>query len=207
MGKTKKRIGQLLAIIFLAIAVIYILPELKIAKKTAFNEITKADLVKEKLGKIRPYLNLNKYSENLIIIANMSENMSIKRMYVANPSKGKTLHTCLVMHGKGRKSDADKANFSNIPNSLCSSLGKYKISERYPGKFGESYRLDGLDSTNSNARKRAIVFHYYKPQSAAEDIGPHFFSEGCPMLAESDWRIIDELIQKEDKPVLLWMYK
>lgn len=181
---------------------------IKVKKKmTAISEAKKAKNIEERLLEISPFLNLNEYSESLVILVNMAENMSSKRMYVANPSEGKILHSCLVMHGKGGGSDADKAIFSNTPNSLCSSLGKYKIAERYVGRFGESYRLDGLDTTNSNARKRAIVFHYYEPQSALENIGPHFFSEGCPMLAESDWRKIDKLIKKEDKPVILWMYK
>lgn len=63
--------------------------------------------------------------------------------------------------GKGSDPDGDGwlNKFSNAHNSLATSEGRYRIAEQYNGKYGVSYRLDGLDSTNSNARSRAVVLH------------------------------------------------
>jgi hypothetical protein len=66
-----------------------------------------------------------------------------------------------VAHGSG----SDKANdgyaekFSNVSGSNASSLGFYMTAETYNGKHGLSLRLDGLSSTNSNVRARAVVIH------------------------------------------------
>lgn len=78
--------------------------------------------------------------------------------------------------GKGSDPDGDGwlNDFSNAPNSLATSEGRYKIAEQYVGKYGISYRLDGLDSTNSNARKRAIVIHeadYVTSKKAGRSFG------------------------------------
>lgn len=78
--------------------------------------------------------------------------------------------------GKGSDPDGDGwlNSFSNAPNSLATSEGRYRIAEKYVGKYGVSYRLDGLDSTNSNARSRAVVIHeasYVTPAKAGRSYG------------------------------------
>ena len=66
-----------------------------------------------------------------------------------------------VTHGKGSDLDNDGwvNTYSNANGSLASSRGAYRTGEVYEGKYGTSYRLDGLDPTNSAARPRAIVGH------------------------------------------------
>ncbi len=67
-----------------------------------------------------------------------------------------------VAHGSKSDKDGDgiPETFSNIVDSNMSSLGVYRASESYDSsKFGYSMRLDGLSTTNSNVRKRAIVLH------------------------------------------------
>ena len=86
-----------------------------------------------------------------------------------------------VAHGAGSDPNADGVidQFSNTPNSLATSLGLYKVGEGYVGKNGLSYRLDGLDPTNSNARSRAVVSHpslYVNNYRAGR-------SQGCPALS------------------------
>ena len=51
------------------------------------------------------------------------------------------------------------SKFSNVFKSKKTSLGLYVMGEKYIGKFGPSRRIDGLSTTNSNARPRAIVIH------------------------------------------------
>lgn len=63
----------------------------------------------------------------------------------------------------GRKSDPKQKgvaeNFSNEENSLQSSLGNYLTLNSYTGEHGYSLRLRGMNDTNSNVEKRAIVIH------------------------------------------------
>jgi hypothetical protein len=75
----------------------------------------------------------------------------------------KTLTKYHVAHGKGSDEDFDGYldKWSNKDGSLCSSKGLYLCSEPYTStlKFGRALRLDGLDTTNSNARDRGVVLH------------------------------------------------
>jgi lysozyme family protein len=89
----------------------------------------------------------------------------------------------LVTHGSGSDPDHDgfATKFSNVPGTHASSLGVYRCSETYKGTHGLSMRLDGLEETNSNARKRAIVMHPANYASARYVIanGLPGRSQGC----------------------------
>ena len=100
----------------------------------------------------------------------------------------------LVSHGRGSDSDHDgyATRFTNIPDSQTTSIGFFKTAESYTGNNGYSLRLDGLSSTNSNARSRAIVIH------GADYVGAGFNpigrSWGCPALERKSTRsIIDRI--------------
>jgi hypothetical protein len=100
-----------------------------------------------------------------------------------------------VAHGSG--SDPKKSgyarSFSNVPNSKKSSLGFYKVSETYNGKHGRSAKMDGLSSTNSNVRRRAIVLHgsdYVKENGSKPGR-----SQGCFAIAKAlKDGVIDQLM-------------
>ncbi len=79
-----------------------------------------------------------------------------------------------------------KRNFQMCPRGGCSSLGKYKIGEKYRGQYGKSYKLYGLENTNSNAYKRAIVLHGFSCVPD-EEIYPGVVcnSLGCAMVSIS----------------------
>lgn len=102
-----------------------------------------------------------------------------------------------VSHGIG--SDDGRGNavrFSNRNESHMSSLGLYLAAETYYGKHGYSLRMDGLQSTNSNARRRAIVVHPadYMSPSFIKSVGRSGRSHGCPALAPAhSRRVIDSL--------------
>lgn len=90
----------------------------------------------------------------------------------------------LVSHGKRseRQEDAGRATiFSNDPGSNCSSLGLYRCAEPYRGRHGLSLRLDGLETTNDNARRRAITLHgaAYVSRRQIARTGSVGCSDGC----------------------------
>jgi hypothetical protein len=76
--------------------------------------------------------------------------------------------------------DGFARTFGNKPGSNMSSLGFAKTAETYHGKHGLSLRLDGLSSTNSNLRPRAVVVHGAKYVRDAAVVQGR--SNGCPAL-------------------------
>lgn len=155
---------------------------------------------------MRRYLKKNGYSSQLFFVADMGLHMYIKRFYAIDADSGKILYSCLVAHGKGGGSKWDSVAFSNIPGSLCSSKGRYKIGKSYMGEFGKGYKLHGLDNSNNNAFRRLVVFHSFSTQTAEEYSRPSYMSSGCPMLAPRDFKYCDSLIQRVKKPVMLVIY-
>lgn len=106
------------------------------------------------------------------------------RFFIVNMSSGEVMaiHTA---HGKGSDSNHDgyAEKFSNKSGSNASSLGYYRAAETYYGKHGLSLKLDGLSSTNSNARARAVVIHgasYVRESSVIQGR-----SWGCPAVANN----------------------
>lgn len=105
------------------------------------------------------------------------------RFYLLDTNSGRiTRH--LVAHGRG----SDPAHtgflqhFSNRMGSEASSNGAYVTGDYYPGRYGRSMRVRGLDHTNSNAEARAIVVHsawYAEPNMLASNNGMLGRSEGC----------------------------
>jgi hypothetical protein len=89
----------------------------------------------------------------------------------------------LVAHGAG--SDPDFSGwletFSNEVGSQASSEGAYRTLGYYEGVHGHSLKIAGLDPTNCNALKRAVVIHsadYVSPE-VVRDAGKLGWSEGC----------------------------
>ena len=78
-----------------------------------------------------------------------------------------------VSHGDGSDGEHDGwlKRYSNQEGSHCTSRGAYLTRSWYTGRYGTSIRLDGLDPTNSNALRRAIVMHqanYATPEHVAQ---------------------------------------
>lgn len=116
-------------------------------------------------------------------IFDVGQHASKKRFFIFDGLTG-TVQPYHAAHGsgsEGTKNDGWATEFSNTPESKMTSLGMYQCAEKYVGKHGISMKLDGLQSTNSNARKRAIVVHgaSYVTESGAE-VGD---SWGCPALS------------------------
>ena len=115
-----------------------------------------------------------------------------KRLFIINMKTG-SVEAHAVAHGKG--SDLNHTgwakHFSNSGGSDASSIGFYKTGEIYFGKHGRSLRLDGLSSTNNNARDRAVVIHGARYVSDSNATGR---SWGCPAVSPANiGHVIDVL--------------
>ena len=144
------------------------------------------------------------------ILADMSLPSGVKRLVVWDFRKNDTLLTCLVSHGCGKGPwSKDNPIFSNIPDSHCTALGKYKIDERAYSQWGihVKYLLSGFSTTNTNAMKRQVVFHSWD-KIANNEIYPDGTPEGwgCPAISNNSMKIIDALLRKQRRHVLLWIY-
>ena len=101
------------------------------------------------------------------------------------------VHSYLCSHGTGSDPQHDGwlKRFSNVEGSNATSRGAYFTRGWYTGRYGVSIRLDGLDSTNSNALDRAIVMHQatYARAEHVERWGRLGRSNGCFAMDPKDF--------------------
>ncbi|WP_370896264.1 murein L,D-transpeptidase catalytic domain-containing protein [Chryseobacterium gossypii] len=165
-------------------------------------------LPKSKVLEIKSYLNGREhYNQELAIFINFKIHSGQYRYFVYDLKHDKVLQRAIVSHGSGSVvPNSDVLRFSNIEGSYQSSLGKYEILGSYTGKFGKSYRLKGLDSTNSNALQRAIVLHSYECVPDRESRAPACLSLGCPMLSRKAFDQTSRYIDQSERPVILYAF-
>lgn len=136
------------------------------------------------------------------------------RMFVWDFANDTIKHAGLCCHGYGNevnRGTPQTPKFSNEPGSLCSSLGLYKIGVRGYSNWGTnvSYKLHGLDKTNSNAYKRIVTLHSHTPVPEKEIYPQHLplgYSQGCTVIADYFMREMDDFLKVMPKPVLMWIY-
>lgn len=149
----------------------------------------------------------SKYNQDIVFLIDMKIPSGKNRFFVYDLKTNKIIDQGLVAHGSGSETPTKgKLKFSNVPNSLSTSLGRYSIGNSYVGKFGKAYRLYGLDTTNSNAFKRDIVFHYYYDVPYKEKDGYICNSFGCPMVNKKYFERIAKIIDKSESDILMSIY-
>ena len=149
----------------------------------------------------------SKYNQDIVFLIDMKIPSGKNRFFVYDLKTNKIIDQGLVAHGSGSETTTKgKLKFSNVPNSLSTSLGRYSIGNSYVGKFGKAYRLHGLDTTNSNAFKRDIVFHYYYDVPYKEKDGYICNSFGCPMVNKKYFERIAKIIDKSESDILMSIY-
>lgn len=149
----------------------------------------------------------SKYNKKIVFFIDMKIPSGKNRFFVYDLKEDKIIDKGLVAHGSGSETGIKgKLRFSNIPNSLSTSLGKYSVGNHYKGKFGKAYKLYGLDKTNSNAFKRDIVFHYYFDVPYKEKDGYICNSYGCPMVNKTYFERIAKIIDNSDSDIVMSIY-
>lgn len=164
--------------------------------------------LRQQAASLEEYAKANHFNTEYCFLVDMSIPSGKKRLFVYNIKKNTLEYSSLVAHGIGSETpDNHQLEFSNIPNSRQTSLGKYKIGHAYYGTFGLAYKLYGLDNTNSKAYERAIVLHSLSEVPDSETYPDNICkSAGCPMVSPSSLDILDKYIRASQKPVLLWIY-
>lgn len=160
-----------------------------------------------KINELKTFLKGKKYNQEKAIFINFKIASGKNRMFIYDLKNNKILEKGLVAHGSGSVvKDSDNLKFSNVEGSYQSSLGKYEIAESYVGSFGKSYRLKGLDKTNDNAMKRAIVLHSLSCVPDSESSGKSCLSLGCPMISPKFLEITASFIDSSEKPMLMYAF-
>ena len=161
---------------------VFAAPETATARDAALRDIAKREL--QRMGDTI-------WHHDMAAIVDFGLHSSEKRINFIDLQSG-TVRSFLVTHGSG--SDPEHTGWlqkwSNVPNSLASSRGAYRTRNWYVGRYGQSMRVDGLDPTNNNALKRAIVMHqadYATPQHV-EKWGLLGRSDGCFSMGPEQFR-------------------
>lgn len=175
-------------------------------KETSLLADKKVDLTQVKEVK-RIIKSNKKYNEKIAFFIDMKIPSGKNRFFVYDLVNNKILDQGLVAHGSGSETNIKgKLKFSNVPNSLSTSLGKYSIGNHYNGKFGKAYKMYGLDKTNSNAFVRDIVFHYYYDVPYNEQNGYICNSYGCPMVNKKYFERMAKIIDTSKSDILMSIY-
>lgn len=180
----------------------------------SFTPATNTGRLKIKAEEAFKYVVYKQYNQKYAILVDMKIHSGKNRLFVWDFEGDSVLFKGLCGHGccdNQWASDETKENpkFSNVPESHCSSLGKYKIGARGVSSWGINinYVLHGLENSNSKAVERQIVLHSWDMVSETE-VYPQGTPEGwgCPVVSNETMRKLDQLIRYSRKPVLLWIF-
>lgn len=145
-------------------------------------------------------------SKDILTIADFDQVSTAKRFYMIDLQKKALLLNTWVAHGQNSGNN-EATRFSNVNNSLSSSLGFYVTGEVYRGIHGKSLKLDGMDEGfNSNARLRSIVVHgapYVSP-GTIKALGRLGRSQGCPAVAP---QVAEQVINTMEEKTVLFIHK
>jgi hypothetical protein len=174
------------------------------------NSFTAAELERfnEQVTEVKAIINTkSNYNTKIAFFVDMKIKSGKSRFFVYDLVNEKIIDQGIVAHGSGSETKIKgELKFSNEPNSNSTSLGRYSIGKSYKGMFGKSYRLSGLDETNSNALKRAIVLH---PYSAVPEEEQDYYisnSHGCPMVSENFFKRLEKIIDNSKSNIILSVY-
>ncbi|TDO71367.1 L,D-transpeptidase-like protein [Flavobacterium chryseum] len=174
------------------------------------NELTDVELERfnGQVAEVKAFINSNTgYNTKIAFFIDMRIKSGKNRFFVYDLVNDKILDQGLVANGSGSETNVrGELKFSNEPNSNSISLGRYAIGKSYNGMFGKSYTLSGLDETNSNALKRAIVLHPYS--AVPEEEQDHYISNshGCPMVNDAFFKKLEKIIDSSKSKIILHIY-
>ncbi len=164
----------------------------------------------ERAEKAKAYAEKHGLNTDFAIFVDYGIPSGTPRLFVWDFNKGKVISKTYVMHGPGGGSTAEKPVFSNKFGSNCSSLGKFKVTRAHGSKLKRSYRLKGLEASNSNALPRGLMIHssmWVDAHRKKKYIPLHEKScQGCITVSTAGMSYLEKLIKKEDAPLLLWSW-
>jgi hypothetical protein len=155
----------------------------------------------------KAFVAANKYNDKVCFLIDMSLPSGQCRFFVYDLQNDTITKAGLVAHGNCNRYWLDGRQYGNTVGCGCTSLGKYKIGYPYVGRFGQAFKLYGLEKTNNMAFDRFVVLHSYTCVPETEVKDEICQSNGCPMVAPGFLESLRPIINRSKKPVLLWIFE
>ena len=177
-------------------------------KKNTKQAAGKTMSLSNRASEIANYAERKGFSTRYCFLIDMSLPGGRNRFFVYDLKNESVAYAGLVAHGSCNERFLSRGKFSNVSGSGCSSLGRYKVGAFYHGSYGASFKLHGLDKSNSNAYPRGVVIHGYDCVPD-EEIFPRVLcnSLGCPMVSYNFFDKLSRIIKSSERPILLWIYR
>lgn len=127
---------------------------------------------------------------------------TVRALFVSHGRFGETKRSNSQVRMSPKANSVLKAvHFSNALGQNASVGGFYLTGGEYPGKYGRSLVLHGLEkNVNDNACARAVVIHQ---NHLVNDRGTNIMSSGCPMVSD---RRIDAVVGALKGGALIYMH-
>jgi hypothetical protein len=97
-------------------------------------------------------------NKRYLTIVDYRKSLLQDRLYVYDLQRQEVILSSRVSHAF-RSGLLYPTKFSNVNGSEQSCYGNFITGEAYQGEWGYAMRLDGISSTNTNARARGVVVH------------------------------------------------
>ena len=155
---------------------------------------------------LRSYCEQEGYNTHLALFVDLSRHSGRCRFVVWDFEQNRPILSSPVSHGSGSQRSHRRSAYARLSNedgSHLSSVGRALVAERYEGSYGIAYRLDGLESTNSNLRSRCVVLHGWSYTTSLPIFPiPAVGSFGCPVLSKRVMARVDELLRNQSRVIL-----
>lgn len=162
--------------------------------------------ITERAERLRTFCHQEGYNTHVALFVDLSRHSGRCRFVAWDYDQNTPIFTSPVSHGSGSRLSHLRSAWAHVSNedgSHLSSVGLVLVAERYVGRYGVAYRLDGLDASNSNLRSRCVVLHGWRyttsfPIWPIATVG----SFGCPVLSRKMMRRVDRLLQQHSNVIL-----
>lgn len=162
--------------------------------------------VEARAAALRSYCEQEGYNTHLALFVDLSRHSGRCRFMAWDFEQNRPILSSPVSHGSGSQRSHRRSAYARLSNedgSHLSSVGRALVAERYEGSYGIAYRLDGLESTNSNLRSRCVVLHGWSYTTTLPIFPiPTVGSFGCPVLSKSVMARVDELLRNQSRVIL-----
>ena len=162
--------------------------------------------VRVRAAALRVWCEEQGYNTDIALFVDLRRHSGLRRFVVWDFEQRRAVLTAPVSHGSGSKESHKRSSYARLSNedgSHLSSVGRALVAERYEGRYGVAYRLDGLDATNSNLRSRCVVLHGWEYTTSFPIFPlPTVGSFGCPVLSRKMMARVDELLRQEKGVIL-----
>ena len=166
--------------------------------------------IEERAEKALAFTKRNNMNDHNALFVDYAIPSGTPRLFVWDFQKKEIVASTYVMHGPGGGSTAEKPQFSNRQGSECSSLGRFLVTKDRGTRLKRSFRIKGMDLDNRSAYGRGLMIHGAKwvDRWCWKEYIPlnRTCCQGCVTVSSRDMNYLWPLINKEEKPLLLWNF-